>query len=236
MATEAPWRRRVAGLLLSIAVVVALLPLVAAWEPRFYRERSIVGMDPAAAEQAARRLVSDVSALRAAAERPGSWEAMLDEAGINAWFALDQPRNHPTLLPGGASGVRVRLAAGRVEAGVRLGFGPVSTIAWVAVEVRLRDVNQLGILVEDAGFGRLPLPRGLILGELARRFRRLGFVAAVRPLDGRSVLVVYIPSTHGAGGPSHWLESLAVGQGFLAVAGRTLPPDDRLDAPDAAAR
>jgi len=45
---------------------------------------------------------------------------------------------------------------------------------------------------------------------------------STRQLDGRSVLVVYIPSTHESGGPSHWLEALSIGDGSLAVAGRTL--------------
>lgn len=225
------WRRRAGSVVAVGAVVVAALAALAVWEPRFYGERSLAGREGPAAELAARRLVSDASALRAAVVRPGPWEAVLDEAGINAWLALDQPRNHPALLPAGLSAARVRLAAGRLEAGVRVGVGPVSTVAWAAVEVRLREPNQLGIVVEDAGLGRLPLPRGLILGDLARRFRRLGLVAAVRPLDGRNVLVVYIPSTHDAGGASHWLESLAIGEGFVAVTGRTLPPGERPDAP-----
>lgn len=224
-----------AACLVAIGVVTAVLASLAAWEPRFYRERAVVGGDVAAAEQAARRVVSDVSALRAAVVRPGSWEAVLDERGINAWFALDQPRNHAAILPPGVSAARVRLAAGRLQVGVRLGVGPVASVAWVELEIRLREPNQLGIVVEDAGLGHLPLPRGWMLGDLARRLRRLGLVATVRPLDGRRVLVVYIPSTHDAGGASHWLETLGVGEGFVAVRGRTLPPGDRPGVPAAAA-
>lgn len=225
------WLWRITSVVAAAGVAAVVLAALAAWEPRFYGERSLAGRDGSAAELAARRLVSDASALRAAVVRPGPWEAVLDEAGINAWFALDQPRNHPALLPAGVSAARVWLTAGRLHAGVRVGVGAVSAVAWAVVEVRLREPNQLGIVVEDAGLGRLPLPRGLILGDLARRFRRLGLVAAVRPLDGRSMLVVYIPSTHDAGGASHWLESLAIGEGFMAVTGRTLPPGERPDAP-----
>lgn len=226
---------RAVASLMAVAAVVAVLASLAAWEPRFYRERAVVGGDALAAEQAARRLVSDVSALRAAVVRPGSWEAVLDEQGINAWFALDQPRNHAALLPTGVSAARVRLAAGRAEVGVRVGMGPLRSVAWAELEIRLREPNQLGIVVADAGLGHLPLPRGWMLGDLARRLRRLGLVAAVRPLDGRPVLVVYIPSTHDAGGASHWLETLAIGDGFVAVTGRTRPPGDRSDMPSASA-
>lgn len=226
---------RSAACLAAVAAVAAGLVVLAGWEPLFYRERSVVQGDVSAAEQAARRLVSDASALRAAVVRPGSWEAVFDEQGFNAWLALDQPRNHPSLLPPGMSDVRVRFATGRANVGVRVGVGPMQSVAWAQVEIRLREPNQLGIVVVDAGLGHLPLPRGWILGDLARRLRRLGLVATVRPLDGRPVLVVYIPSTQDAGGASHWLETLAIGDGFVAVSGRTRPPGDRPDVPAPAA-
>ena len=46
-------------------------------------------------------------------------------------------------------------------------------------------------------------------------------VTDLRRLDGRLVLMVYIPSTHDAGATSYWLESLAIGAGELLVAGET---------------
>ena len=59
------------------------------------------------------------------------------------------------------------------------------------------------------------------LRELSRRISRLGMVTDLRRLDGRLVLMVYIPSTHDAGATSYWLESLAVGEGELLIAGET---------------
>jgi hypothetical protein len=41
------------------------------------------------------------------------------------------------------------------------------------------------------------------------------------PGGARSVLVVYIPSTHQAGGVSHWLEAIRIAAGEAAVAGET---------------
>ena len=46
-------------------------------------------------------------------------------------------------------------------------------------------------------------------------------VTDLRRLDGRLVLMVYIPSTHDAGATSYWLESLAIGAGELLIAGET---------------
>jgi hypothetical protein len=46
-------------------------------------------------------------------------------------------------------------------------------------------------------------------------------VVDFRRLDGRLVLVVYIPSTYDAGAMSYWLESLVIGDGELLAAGET---------------
>ncbi len=208
------------GLLLMAVAVLAVARRV----PDFYRERtSALGAPTPAVEQAARRLVSDVSALHAAFIREGAWEAAFTEDDINAWLAVDLPRNHRRLLPDILSEPRVRLSPRQVQGGVRIGRGVFSLVAVVAAEVELRDPNQLGITVVEARIGSLRLPYGLILGEIRQRFDRLGMVTSIRRLDGRSVLVVYIPSTHESGGMTHWLESLAITDGGLAVAGHTRP-------------
>lgn len=202
-----------------IAAVVAVAGFAATRVPEFYRQRLAV----ARADEAARRLVSDVSALHASFIREGAWEAALSERDINAWLASDLPRNHGRLLPAVVTEPRLRFTPRRVHAAARLGGGPLSTVAVLVAEVLLREPNQLGVVVEDARLGSLPLPRSLVLGEIRRRFDQIGMVTAVRRLDGRTVLVVYIPSTHESGGMSHWLESLAIGDGGVAVAGHTKP-------------
>ena len=82
-------------------------------------------------------------------------------------------------------------------------------------------MNQLGIVVTDVRLGGLPLPRGPVTHEIARRIDALGMATERRRLDGRTVLVVYIPSTHDAGATSHWLESLALEDGAVLVGGVT---------------
>jgi hypothetical protein len=226
-----PRRFEVAALVGGAAALVVLAGgvLLTQRTPSFYRAAmASADADDGQTAGAARRLVSDVSALQAAFMREGPWEAAFSETDINAWLAADLPRNHAQLLPAVAADPRLRLESGRVEAGVRVGAGRASAVAWLSLEVRLRDPNQLGIVLEDARLGGLPLPRGPLLREIRRRFDQLGMVTAVRRLDGRSVLVVYIPSTHEAAGTSHWLESLAIGNGTIAFSGRTLQGRDRL--------
>ena len=91
----------------------------------------------------------------------------------------------------------------------------------MAASLRLLEPNHLSITLSDARLGSLPIPRGPILRELGRRLGRLGLVTELRRLEDRFVLEVYIPSTHEGGGTSHWLESLRIDAGSVAVAGET---------------
>jgi hypothetical protein len=146
---------------------------------------------------------------------------VFEERQLNAWLAVDLPRNHPELMPEAISSPRIELLPGRLRAGVRVGRGILSATLWAEATVTLRAVNQLGISVVDAGLGSLPLPRGPILRWIAGRIEPLGVVTEIRRDNGRSVLVVYIPSTYQAGGISHWLEAVRLAEGEVAVAGET---------------
>ena len=64
-----------------------------------------------------------------------------------------------------------------------------------------------------------------MLREVDRRIAALGLPTELRRLDGRSILVVYIPAAHPAGAASPRLESFALEDGELLVAGVTQAAD-----------
>jgi hypothetical protein len=204
------------GLALLLAVVAGLL----AWEPAAYRAVAAAG-DGEQAEVLARRAVSKTSAWHAALSRPGPWDVALSADEINAWLATDLPRNHARALPRGVARPRVVFRPRHAGVGCRLGLGPLSSAVWLDFEIVLRDPNHLAIVLEEARLGAIPLPAEPIVRELGHRIGRLGMVTDVRRLDGRAVLMVFIPSTHDAGATSYWLESLALEDGELLLAGET---------------
>jgi len=214
------WRRyrrllgsMAAGLVGGFVVVALLLK----------HEPALMAVTPAGpeAERAAARMVTTGSALHAAIGRAGPWGAAITDAEANAWLAIDLPRNHPALLPRGLAEPRVSFHPHRVEAAVRVGSGLLSTVVWCDLRVMLRGINQLGITVEAASAGAVPIPGTPVLAELGRRIAACGAVTELRRLDGRMVLVVYIPAMLGGGGPQWRLESLRIGAGEAAVAGST---------------
>jgi hypothetical protein len=169
--------------------------------------------------------VTKASALRADFLRPGPWAAAITADEVNAWLATDLPRNHPRLLPAGVSAPRVAFSRRRMQFGCRLACGPLGCVASVDAEVVLRDVNQIGILVTAARLGALPVPSGPVIREIDRRIAALGLPTELRRLDGRTILVVYNSTTHAAGAASHRLESFAVEDGEVLVAGVTQAAD-----------
>lgn len=215
----------------GLAVAGGCLTVLLKYEPSFYQQAAArlanvpgtsgVADDGAVVEVLARRAVSKVSGWHASISRSGGWEMAVTAEELNAWLAVDLPRNHPRLLPAGVSQPRLLFRPRHILLGTRVGYGLLTAVAWCDCEVVLRDVNHLAIVVEEARLGAIPVPRPPILRDLARRIGRLGMVTDLRTLDGRLVLMVYIPSTHDAGATSYWLESLSIGDGELLMAGET---------------
>ena len=214
MASDTPhdgpgWRRLLGGLAAGLGAGLVVVMVLLKHEP------SLMAMTPAGpeAERAAARMVTTGSGLHAALGRAGPWEAAITDMEANAWLAVDLPHNHPTLLPRGLADPRVRFRPQRVEAAIRVGSGIVSSVVWCDLGVALRGVNQVGITVEGASAGAVPIPGTPVLAELGRRIAACGAVTELRRLDGRMVLVVYIPAMLGGGGPQGRLESLRIGDG-----------------------
>lgn len=207
-----------AGLTL-LALAAAVLAACLSYRPAFYAPRPD-DADPRR-EQAAGRLVTRGSALGAAIGRPGRWEGVFTDDEINAWFDVDLPRNHPKLLPANMSRPHVRFAARRVEAGIRVGFGVASAVAWADLEIVLREVNVISVAVEGAGLGLVPLPEGVVLRAIAGRIAAQGVVTEFRRIDGRTVLMLYIPPVRSDSGLNYRLEGLRIDVGEAVIEGMT---------------
>ncbi|MFM9059066.1 MAG: hypothetical protein ACKOSQ_08085 [Planctomycetaceae bacterium] len=206
-------RRSVRAAAAGAAAIVVVAIVAARQAPGWYATR-VAGV-PATAERDARRLVTEVAGLRAAATRPGAWGAAVREEEINAWLATDLPRNHVAALPAGLSEPRVRLEPGRIRVAARTAVGPLAGVASIAVEVRLRPAGRLECAVVEARIGAIPVPAGPVVHRLAALLDRLGFATETRRLDGRSVIVVSL------GGRGAVLRGLTVDAGELVVAGTT---------------
>lgn len=203
------------------------LGLLLAYKPAFYTLRQVTDRSPVG-EQAARRLVTKISALRADVIRIGAWESVITDAEINAWLTNDLPRNHPHFLPWGIREPRIEFQSKRVSIAARTGAWALSTVVWLELKVQLREINQLGIVLEQARLGRIPLPRNAILRDLARRINAMGAITDLRQLNGQLHLIVSLPESHDGGANRHTLKSLSIETGELLLAGTTRLISERI--------
>jgi hypothetical protein len=222
------WRMILWSSLLLPAGLIGLL-LVVRQEPAFYATSDdgvAAGADAVAAEAVLRRgagrFLSKMAALANDVARPGEWSTVIDESELNAWLAIDQPENHPDLLPAGVQDVRVRLTDGKLRVGCRLG-GPLAAIAWTEVRLRLLEANRLAMIVEQCRMGLLPLPTGLASSQLANGFTRAGLGCEMLRIDGQTELVAQLPAAEIRGDAdaamSWWLDGLRIADGELVLTG-----------------
>jgi hypothetical protein len=210
-----PRLRRPVWTVAAGAAAIAVAAIVAARQPPGWYSERLATADAAAVDRDARRLVTTVAGLRAAAAQPGPWGVAVREREINAWLSVDLPRNHAAVLPAGWSEPRIRLEPGRILVAARTTAGPFAGLVTCDIEVRLRAVNQLECAVAAARLGAIPLPSGPFVHRLAALLGRVGFVTEPRRLDGRPVVVVSL------GGRGVAIEGLSVDSGELVVAGTT---------------
>ena len=215
------WPRRLAIAGLLAAALVVLLGLLVAHRPAFTRASLPTAAD---GRRAAGRLTSKASALVAGCERPGEWGASFTEEEANAWLAFDLPQIAPGLLPGGIRDPTVHFLPRRLAVSAALGAGPVSAHLWALLSVTLRNDNVLGVGVDSAGLGAIPLPPAMLLRTIADRASAAGAATEIRSLDGRPVLLVTLPGTTGrtaSHGPEYHLEGVRLDTGELVLAGST---------------
>jgi hypothetical protein len=220
-------RRWLVSAFVMAGLALVLAALAVRQRPVFHGE-SVGG---AAAQAAARRFVTKAAALHEAVGRPGSWDMVFTQDECNAWLTEDLPRR-TGLLPTGWAEPQVRFGPdpGAIEAAAvvtRAGLLPgwlleaVRPVVMVRLQVRLVALGRLECRIVRAHAGLLPLPRGPLLHLVAAALERHGMVCEMPRVDGRSVLMVTLPSG-GQDRPAIRVAALAVSDGELLISGTTL--------------
>lgn len=216
------WLPLVGGL---STVLLAATAAAVAYQPAALRaiapDRGSGATADAEAPRLAGRLITTASALRAAALRPGDWEALVTADEVNAWLRHDLPRNHPHLLPAGWLAPRVAFADDRCWLGVVRRFGPFPVLVWLRAAVRPRDGGAIELAVDDAGIGAVPLPADALLARIGDGLRGAGYAATVGRLDGANRLLVR-PAAGDSAGAGIRLEAVLFRDGEALITGRTV--------------
>ncbi len=217
----------VVGVVLIIGLIVVCWVYRATQRPVVWYEE-ILDTEPKAAETAGDELEKRALALVSDVKRPlDRWEALFSNDEINGWLAVDLPQKHSRDLPSGVSDPRVMITPGGGRVACRYETPKFATVLNMQTEIYLTDEpNVVAIRICNVRAGGLPLPVGQLLEEATTKAEGHGFRVLWTEQGGDPLALVTLPE-HYRGVPGRLrLETLALGEGEVYLAGRTIPNDE----------
>lgn len=177
---------------LGIAALVGMTATVV-WtglkhQPAFYKKLSRVPRERRQAE--AKRFVAESLRLRNEIVNQPHWRAEFSDEEVNAWLAEDLVENFADQIPKGVREPRVMFEDDRVTLAFELEQGPVSSVVWVVVRVRVPEPNQVSLTVEKIRAGALPMPAEQFLERITRHAQEHGLNLVWSEEDGMPVATV----------------------------------------------
>ncbi len=160
-----------AAILLIILSVGVVLYYLATRVPAFYRQAAA---DPTAQAMLNDRLLQKASSLTGDWQREGRWTLRLTEDEINAWLAVDLPKNHPNALPPELQAPRIRIGRDAVTLACRAKRQDLSGVLWVKVSVELQQPDEVILRIHGAGMGLLPISTKTVFEHIMEHLKKAG--------------------------------------------------------------
>jgi hypothetical protein len=205
-------------LLLLAGAVLYGLYRAAQQVPKFYAEELAVA--PQAQENDSDRMLKQTFELQNKLQRRGRWQQVIEAKTINAWLAVDLPRNHPDLLPSGVSDPRVRIGPEGITLACRLDRFGLHGVISLQVSVRVEADDVISVRVHKARLGAIPWSIKRVLDAIADAARQANLRIQWRQIDGDPVALITV--TPGTGGRHvvH-IDTVSLEEGQVVLAGTT---------------
>lgn len=187
-------------ILLSISAALVLLILfllleallfLASRAPDFYRRP--LPWNPAEAAQLSDRFLQKSTLLAGDMRRPGAWHQVFTESEINAWLAVDFPKNYPHALPPGLSEPRVKIETDSLRVAAKARKGLLSGVVTAEVAVHLTEENTVVVVIRKLGLGLLPMPLRPAIERLKELATEAGWEIREMQKDGAPTFVITLP-------------------------------------------
>lgn len=196
--------------------------------PEFYEVE--MKKDPVKLVEAGDAMEQQVAELHNEVRRPGRWEAVFTDEQINGWLAVDLPDKFPRALPNGVSEPRVAIQDEEAVVACRYKNPKLSTIFSMGVEVTLTDEpNVVAVRIRQARAGLMPIPLSKLLEHATKYAYKSEVTLRWMQIDGDPVALVTVPADHEDFVHRIRIETIALRDGEVYLAGRT--EDSELTSP-----
>ncbi|MCH8042310.1 MAG: hypothetical protein IID44_01200 [Planctomycetes bacterium] len=186
-----------------------------------YRE----ALDVDAATQALRsdEMLQRATTLRNDLQKEGAWEALFTDEQMNGWLADDMVRNHPDLLPAEVTDPRVTISPEAITLYFRYQGESFSTVLSVSFDVYLAEENVIGLRLDSARAGALPVPMSQVIEYIQEAAVAMELKIEWKQSDGDPVALITIPPQRDDGNQLLRIEQLRLDEGKIYIAGRIDP-------------
>ena len=219
-------RRFVVAILVGTVLLLAGLAGVAWYAahrvPEFYVRA--VAMKPEEQKHASDVLVRRTATLSSdLRKKENRWQALFTAEQINAWLAVDLPRNFAHALPPSFSEPRVDIRPGAFTAAVRYEGALGMTVLSVQTDLFLPQdqPETVAIRIKNVTAGSLPIGKSTVIDALSHAAREADWVLQWRQIDGDPVAYLSAPTDSENPARAAHLDKLELRDGEIFFSGHT---------------
>jgi hypothetical protein len=187
--------------------------------PAFYADELAVA--PATQEKDSDHMLNQATTFYSGLQKSGRWQQTFEAKTVNAWLAVDLPRNFPDSLPPGIRDPRVHITPNGITFAFRLDRFALHGVISLEVSARVESADVISLRIHKARLGAIPWSLDTVLKSVTNVARQSNVRIQWRQIDGDPVaLITLAPVNAGRGNVIH-IDTIKLGDGELIVAGRT---------------
>jgi len=187
--------------------------------PDFYTQELAVA--PETQESDSDLMLKQATTLHNELHRRCQWKEVITAKAINAWLAVDLPKNHPELLPPGMHDPRVRIGPEGITTACRLDYRTFHGVISLQVSAFVESANVIGLRVHKARLGAVPWSLDPVLKGISDAARQNNVHIVWRQIDGDPVALLTLTPVNGGHKNVVHIDTISLEEGQLVVAGTT---------------
>ncbi len=218
-------RKRVQYALLAIAVPGLLAASIytayraSQHVPGFYAKELSVAVETQ--EKDSDLLLQQATALQNDLYRAGPWRQVFKAKTINAWLAVDLPRNQSALLPAGMHDPRVYIGPQGITMACQADRGGLHGVVSLQISAFVEADDVVGLRVHKARLGAIPWSMRGVLDAITDAAQKSNVDIRWRQADGDPVALIKITSSQNRRKQIIHIDTIRLEEGELVVAGTT---------------